>query len=530
MQRFIEDGGINILIVEDDAAMVETLSDILFEEGYTIENAPTITLAEERVKEKFYNVVLLDLKLSDGSGLELLKMIRKTSRETMVIIFTAFATLESAVTALNEGAFAYLQKPLNIDEAKILIVKALKMQELSIENRELLDRLKELNLKDIHTELYNYKYLMERLDSELIRAKRFALSLSALMIDIDYFNSINNLYGHEYGDRILKEFARYLKRFVRGMDVVSRYSGEEFIVLLPETEKDGAVKYAERLLEDVKKHIFDPNGEKIRLKISIGLISFPQDGIEPGASSSVIINLVREVLLRAKESGGAGLATLDDNKAKVFPEDGDKEDIKILKEKLSGMEKDAKQSFMESIYAFAKTIEAKDYYTSEHGDIMVSFVSKLGKKLNLSEKDMENLKHAAILHDLGKIGIPDNILNKNGKLTGEEYAVIKKHPQIGAEIIRPIHFLKDIIPMILYHHERFDGLGYPAGLKGEDIPFNARIVAVADVYHALISDRPYRKAFAKEDALEIIRQGAGTQFDPEIAKVFIDIMKSDESQ
>ncbi len=530
MQRFIEDGGINILIVEDDAAMVETLSDILFEEGYTIESAPTIILAGERVKEKFYNVVLLDLKLSDGSGLELLKMIRKTSRESMVIIFTGYASLESAVTALNEGAFAYLQKPLNIDEAKILIEKALKMQELSIENRELTDRLKELNLKDVHTELYNYKYLMERLDSELLRAKRHALFLSALMIDIDYFNSINNLYGHVYGDIILKEFAWYLKKFVRGMDVVSRYSGEEFIVLLPETDKDGAVKYAERLLEDVKKHVFDPNGEKIRLKISIGLVSFPQDGIEPGASSSVIVNLAREILLRAKENGGAGLATLESNKAKGFPEEGDKENIKVLKEKLSGMEKDAKRTFLESIYAFAKTIEAKDYYTSEHCDVMVSFVSRIGKRLNLSEKDMENLKHAAMLHDLGKIGIPDSILYKPGRLTDEEYVVIKKHSQIGAEIIRPIHFLKDIIPIILYHHERFDGLGYPAGLKGEDIPFSARIVAVADVYHALISDRPYRKAYPEEDALEIIRQGAGTQFDPEIVKVFMEIMKSDDSR
>ena len=129
-----------------------------------------------------------------------------------------------------------------------------------------------------------------------------------------------------------------------------------------------------------------------------------------------------------------------------------------------------------------------------------------------------------MLHDLGKIGIPDDILHKNGKLTKEEYEIIKKHPHIGTEIMRPIHFLGELIPAILYHHERFDGLGYSAGLKGKEIPLGARIVAIADVYQALVSDRPYRKAYSKEEALGIIREGAGTQFDPAIVETFLAIV------
>ncbi len=527
MQRSIEDGGINILIVEDNAGMVETLRDILLEEGYTIGSAPTIALARERLKEKFFNLVLLDLKLSDGSGLELLKEIKKTNRESMVIILTGYASLESSITALNEGAFTYLQKPLNMDEVKILVEKALKMQELSIENKELINRLKELSLKDVHTELYNYKYLMERLSSELIRARRNVLSLSLAMMDIDYFNSINELYGHKYGDALLKEFARYLMKYVRGMAIVTRYSGEEFIIVLPDTDKDGAVKFAERLSEDIKKHVFDPEGKRVKLKISIGIVSFPQDDI---CTESGFINLASKALLNAKESGGGAVAVLKTEAAEAIIREGMQEDAEKLKKRIFEMEKDVKQSFLESIYAFAKTIEAKDSYTSEHGEETVSFVTEMGKRLNLSDRDMENLKHAAMLHDLGKIGIPDDILRKNGKLTDEEYAIIKRHPQIGAEIIRPIHFLKDIIPIILYHHERFDGSGYPSGFKGEEIPLSARIMAIADVYQALVSDRPYRKAYSEKEALDIVREGSGTQFDPEIVKVFIDITRPGDSR
>ncbi|MDD5465539.1 MAG: HD-GYP domain-containing protein, partial [Candidatus Omnitrophica bacterium] len=174
----------------------------------------------------------------------------------------------------------------------------------------------------------------------------------------------------------------------------------------------------------------------------------------------------------------------------------------------------------------AKTIEAKDYYTSEHGENMVSIAVEIGKKLNISEKELENLKHAAILHDLGKIGIPDKILHKKGKLNENELKKIRAHPQIGAEIIRSVHFLSAVVPIVLHHHERFDGLGYSSGLKGKDILLGARIIAVADVYQALVSDRPYRKAYSKKEALKIIQEGAGTQFDPEIVKIFLEISKA----
>jgi putative nucleotidyltransferase with HDIG domain len=185
---------------------------------------------------------------------------------------------------------------------------------------------------------------------------------------------------------------------------------------------------------------------------------------------------------------------------------------------------------MEAIFAFAKTIEMRDHYTGEHADSTVRYSTQLARALGMGQEDIDNVRKASILHDLGKVGISDKILLKKAKLTKGEFEEIKKHPQIGADIIRPIQFMQEIIPLILYHHERWDGKGYPEGLKGEGIPLGARIISIADVYQALTSDRPYRKAFTKKEAMTILREGAGSQFDPEIVKVFLGILKKEKNR
>ncbi len=516
---------IRMLIIDDDPNICESLKDILSEEGYEITTAGNIAPAKEHLAKEFYNIVLLDLKLPNGSGLDLLKELKASNSDTAVIVFTGYASAENAIAALNAGAFSYMQKPLNIDELKITIKKAIERQELVLSNKDLLNRLKELSVKDPLTGLYNYRYLEERLSSEFKRAHRYVLPLSVIMIDIDYFKSINDIYGHQYGDLILKEFGQCLRDASRTNDIVIRYGGEEFLALLPDTNKAGAVIFGSRLLEKLVEHVFDPKGQKIKLKISMGLVSFPEDGVD---TQMALIDLADKTLRTAKETGGNRLATLAEitEKQANNASQGEKESVEQMKEKLLKMEGRVNQTLLESIYAFAKTIEAKDYYTSEHGENMVSIAVEIGKKLNISEKELENLKHAAILHDLGKIGIPDKILHKKGKLNEKELKKIRTHPQIGAEIIRSVHFLSAVVPIVLHHHERFDGLGYSSGLKGEDILLGARIIAVADVYQALVSDRPYRKAYSKKEALKIIQDGAGTQFDPEIVKIFLEILKS----
>lgn len=328
----MEISNINILIVDDNEEMRESLNSILSDESYKVIGVDTIALAKKELKKQFINVILIDLKLPDGSGLEVLKEAKKENNETLAIIFTAWASLESALGALNAGAFAYVQKPLNVDELKITIKKALDMQKLSIENKNLLEKLKEISLIDPHTELYNYRYLMERLEKEVKRARRFALPLSVIMLDIDYFKSINDVYGHQYGDAILKEFAQCLKDFSRPIDVVTRYGGEEFIIILPETNARGAVKFGERLLNSINNHVFDSKDKQLKLKISLGTSSFPEDDYDGGTEAG-LINSADTALLNAKDQGGNRVSSFNhmDKPREDLGEKGVKESVEELK-------------------------------------------------------------------------------------------------------------------------------------------------------------------------------------------------------
>ncbi|MTI69156.1 MAG: HD domain-containing protein [Firmicutes bacterium] len=191
---------------------------------------------------------------------------------------------------------------------------------------------------------------------------------------------------------------------------------------------------------------------------------------------------------------------------------------------------DTKHVYMETIQALTKTMEAKDAYTSGHSSRVEKYAVKLAKALNLSDKKIENIKTASLLHDIGKIGVDDVILKKPDKLTEKEYDQIKKHPVIGAEIIDDVDFLKGVSKIVKYHHERYDGSGYPDGLKENNIPFEAAIVSVADAFDAMTSDRPYRNGLSKERALDIINENAGTQFHPKLAKEFVNLMVKEEEK
>ena len=518
---------INILIVEDELEMREPLGDILREESYQVVTVENKTLAQKELKENLFNIVLTDLMLPDGSGLDLLEYIKKTNNEIAVIVLTGFASLKTSIQAINAGAFSYIEKPLDIEEVKTVIKRALEVQKLSLENKMLLEKLKDLSLKDSYTNLYNYRYFLERISSELKRARRHILPLSVIMIDVDHFKAINDVYGHTYGDIILKELAQCLSEFARGNDLVARYGGEEFMILLPDTNKEGALTFGKRLWKEIGNRTFDPEGRKMKIKVSLGVASYPEDS---AGEEEDLLKLVDQALYEAKERGGNRVSTPKRLKRGKFEENvirkGGGEDVKRLKDKLFKLGTRANRASIEAVYAFARAIKVRDHYAIEHLERMTALSTAIGAKLRLSKKDREDLEHAVILHDIGKVGIDNQILNKKGELTPAEFKMVKKHPQIGAEIIREVHFFKSIIPLILYHHERFDGQGYPEGLKGGDIPLGARIIALADVYEALISDRSYRKAYSQEKALDIIKgKGKGRQFDPEIVDIFLKSVK-----
>lgn len=394
-------------------------------------------------------------------------------------------------------------------------------------NRELIkanEKLKSVSLIDAHTGLYNYRYLQEAIEVEFHQARRYAQNLAIIMLDVDYFKSINDVYGIVFGDLVLKQLAKQLKRMVRRYDILIRYSGEEFIVVSPGLNRNVAFNLAQRLLDSLNFINFGNKKHTVKLKISFSVVSFPEDRAKNGMD---LVNLADGLLNKAKESGGnRAFSSLDvknplsGGMGKIPKVVG----IKTLKNTINKLNKQSKQGLSESIFAFAKTLELKDHYTGEHVENTVHFATGVAKELNLAKEDVELIKQAAMLHDLGKIGISENILLKKGKLNKKEFEEIKRHPQIGADIIRPIQFLHDLIPFIFYHHERWDGKGYPSGIRGEDIPLGARVIAIADVYQALISDRPYHKAFTKSAAIEIIKKSSGTQFDPRIVSAFLKVV------
>jgi response regulator RpfG family c-di-GMP phosphodiesterase len=327
---------------------------------------------------------------------------------------------------------------------------------------------------------------------------------------------------------VIKELVGILKRNLRKEDILSRWREDEFFIIIPHSASSGAYEVAKRILEEVSSHKFEYKDLVLAAKLSIGVVSSPENNV---FSTRDVVSALDVCLTRAKRKGGNAVVLYTPMPSKHPSVKKKKATVRELRRKIEKMNILLTRDLLEMIYGFARAIEAKDSYTGKHVEHTASIAGEIAKNLKLTESEVENVKNAAILHDLGKVGVEEKILLKPGALNARERGVIKLHPSIAAEILREIHALRGAISAILYHHERYDGRGYPLGLKGDDIPLNARIVAVADVYQALISDRPYRKAYSRKKALEIIKRESGKHFDPQIVDVFLKIIdKLDELQ
>ncbi len=385
-------------------------------------------------------------------------------------------------------------------------------------------RLRRLSLKDSNTGLFNLRYLEDAIERELSYARRNDLPFSVMLMDIDYFKSINDAYGHQFGDLVLKHLAQRIKAIVRRHDTVIRFGGEEFIIITPRTNKITTVALGNRILEAINSCNLGDKERVISLKISIAVASYPEDG--PIMEGMDLIFAADQVLQRVKEFGGNRVYCSDiTGKRQPCPQIDTAADVKTIKTKVQRLTKRANQSVVEAVFAFAKSIGLKDRYSVKSVEKAVHYAEEIARELGLPRNKIELVRKAAALHDLGKVGINENILCKKAKLSHEEYEAIKKHPKIAAHIIKPIKFLSDVIPFVLHHHERWDGKGYPDGLKGEKIPIGARIIAVMDVYQSLTANRPYRKAYSKEEAMKIIERGSGVEYDPAVVTAFLAVLK-----
>ena len=359
------------------------------------------------------------------------------------------------------------------------------------------------------TELYNHGYFCEILAEKVKIGEKENTPVSMIFIDIDYFKNYNDMYGHQKGDYVLKKVGEIIRNNVREEDIPARYGGEEFAIILPNTAENQALDIAEKLRKKIEIEVFygeenQPNG---KLTASIGVSVYPdkaQNDIE-------LIKSADDALYRAKffykNRVEAYISILDEIKTNI-----DEKDIELVT----------------SIKTLISVINAKDRYTYGHVERVVAYAQIIADKLQLSENDKKILIYGAYMHDIGKINISKDVLIKKMKLTKDEWEVLKQHPANGVEIIKSVKSLKMLIPLIISHHEKYDGTGYPNGLKGEEIPYLARILTVIDSFDAMTSNRPYNNRKTYDEGLIELERCSGTQFDPEIVKAFVEAIRSND--
>lgn len=351
----------------------------------------------------------------------------------------------------------------------------LSMQLDYTEYKEQQKKIEYISFHDKLTKLYNRFFMEEeirRLDTER------QLPISVIMADVNGLKLINDTYGHEQGDKILIRVGDILLRSVRKEDIVARWAGDEFLILLPQTDKKAVDQIRRRIKKECKKT----------------------------QSSEMPVAL------------GVGVATKEENEDIYHTIH--RADKNMYQDKLT----DSKSSKNKLVQSFLSTLGAKSDETEEHAMRMASIAFKLGEKIDLSNEQLNNLSLLATLHDIGKVTIPADILNKPGKLTEEEWDIITEHPETGYRIAINTEEFAKIARSILCHHERWDGTGYPQGLAGKDIPLLARIITIVDAYDVMTNGRSYKEPISKKEAVKEIERCAGSQFDPDLVEKFINLM------
>jgi diguanylate cyclase (GGDEF)-like protein len=451
-------------------------------------------------------------------------------------------------------------------------------------------RLKEVSFKDEVTRLYNRRFFSIRLEEEVSRYRRFNHPVSVVLLDLDGFKAVNDELGHVVGDETLRGVAELLLKHSRGINVVCRYGGDEFAILLVETPKAGAQIYADRIRHVLASHEF-PHGRQV--SASFGIACLPED---VGAAAEDLIRAADEALYTAKRGGKNRVSTHDESETALSARNapapaappGPREGLGRLERlvgasdavpaaagvlvlrresdvrtAIEGLDGDAYDLIMRpaaatsngavadpatlwragdmrllpsaspslppalspadaaALAALREMIRARDPGTGAHSERVRVYALALAEAHGVPKTHLLDVEHGVMLHDIGKIAVPDGILLKPGPLSPDEWKIMRTHPEVGRRLIEHLPFLRGAIPVVYHHHERWDGTGYPDGLRGEDIPLGARIFAVADAFDAMTYDRPYSRAIPVLSARAEIERCAGTHFDPRVVATFL---------
>ncbi|HVY46654.1 MAG TPA: HD domain-containing phosphohydrolase [Minicystis sp.] len=475
MSHFPEDRP-RILVVDDEKVIRDMLADFLGMEGYIVRTAEDGSAALGELSKGHYDLVISDLKMPKMGGIALLDEIGKKAPDALTVIMTGFGTVETAIDAMKRGAYDYVLKPFKLDEVVHVVQRGIEKQRMAAENLRLREALSLYKVSEAITASLSLDQVLETVAESCLNEVRADL-VSTWLDD--------------------GQGALFERQYIRAPS----------FPLEPSLGKVDPAAVLEHLRPD-----------PLLLEQGSRGLRFFADKPAPQLAS------LMAVPLRIQQRMLGFIAVASFTKGKKFDE-GQRKMLSIISSRAAAaienarLYEDLQATFQQTIEGLAKAIDKMDRYTAGHSDRVAIYATYLAAELGLSPTECEIVRQSALMHDIGKIGCVLN-LNKPGKLTSDEYEVFKKHPAYGRDILDPIKFLHPLIPGVHLHHERWDGRGYPLRMKGNEIPLIARIIAVADTYDAMTSDRSYRRALPHEVAVAEIERCSSSQFDPDVAATF----------
>lgn len=499
---------IKVLIVDDEEGILDVAEGYFQKKGYQVYTAPNGIEALEILERVNIECLFTDINMPMMDGLELAEKVRQIESTLPVVVMTGFPSLENSIQTLKNGVVDYLIKPVNLEQMELTLKRILRERELFVENLILKEEMgRQERLKQLNVEL------LDRIE-EVNTLNRVMEDFSNTDSSYGIFNKVVDLGVDELkADKVF--FHIYSDQDRSLVQVASNDCGIE--------DEQTRVLYGSDLSELANEFILDIlDGEH-----NPCLISEPRknDRIDDVVHSLMVVPLK----IRDKTFGIASAFSFNET---LF----DEKDIYymsfITQKAASAIENIALyeniyDNLFSTLYAFVTALEVRDLYTRKHSTRVAKYADMIAAEMGCTEEEMDIINFAGSLHDIGKIGIRDDILLKPGRLTDEEYEKIKEHPDIGADIISKLGLWDREMEIIRHHHERYDGNGYPDGLKGENIPKLSRILCVADSFDAMASDRAYRKKMEKSEVIKIIRENSGTQFDPKVVNAFLNVANRD---
>ncbi len=471
-----------ILVVDDEEYICEVIREMLADENYQVQTACDPQKAIDVLEKESVDFVLTDLIMGEKSGVDVLNRAMKLNPDAVVVLMTGRPTIENAVEVLKSGAYDYLIKPFSMDTLRAVVKRGLEKQRLLRENINLKETVSLHRISEAMGSTIRLDFLLNLILETAI--KELGADMAWVLLLDEKANKLIPKASLGISPKMMES------GFLSGKDSVSKW-----------------------VIQNAKPRIFDKAriddrllGAEFREKIR-SAISHP-------------------LMARGKVIGILTLIRTDHHLSSFTT--GQLHSLSIIASKAasaienSKLYEELRESYLQTLTALANAVEARDIYTRGHTERVWYMAELIAREMGWDGDKLWEVRMGGVLHDIGKIGVPDAILNKPEALTQKEFEIMKQHPICGAKILEAISFLKPAIPYVLYHHERFDGKGYPYGLCGEDIPIQGRLMAVVDTFDAITSDRPYRKSKGFELAIKEIKDCSRTQFDPKVAKVFVE--------